>query len=99
MLAAINEQLAKPELNVDQLAAVMGMSRMQLHRKIQGMFGQSPGIFLRTIRLKRAAELLKNKAGNISEIAYQVGFESHATFTSAFQRQFGKSPSDYQKQS
>lgn len=92
------KHLSETKFNLEALAEEIGMSRMTLHRKIEGLFGQSPGAFVRTLRLKRGAELLKAKDKNISEIAYEVGFESPANFSAAFRRQFGMSPSKYCKQ-
>ena len=59
---------------------------------------QSPSEFVRTFRLHRAAELIKQNAGNLAEIAYQVGFNSQAYFTRSFQEQFGCSPREFRKQ-
>jgi signal transduction histidine kinase/AraC-like DNA-binding protein len=98
MMDIISDNISEPAFKIESLSKEIGMSRMQLHRKIQGLFGQSPGQFLRSLRLKQSADLLKNVTGNISEIAYDVGFESPAHFTSSFRRQFGMTPSEYQKQ-
>jgi signal transduction histidine kinase/DNA-binding response OmpR family regulator/streptogramin lyase len=98
MMDIISDNISEPTFKIESLSKEIGMSRMQLHRKIQGLFGQSPGQFLRSLRLKQSAELLKNVTGNISEIAYDVGFESPAHFTSSFRRHFGITPSEYQKQ-
>jgi signal transduction histidine kinase/ligand-binding sensor domain-containing protein/DNA-binding response OmpR family regulator len=93
----ISRHISDSKFNIDNLSEKAGLSRMHLHRKILGLFGQSPGDFLRTIRLKRGAELLKEKSGNISEIAYEVGFENPANFSTSFRQQFGISPSEYSK--
>ncbi len=98
MHQTITNNLANANFKLDDLAEAVGMSRMTMHRKIMGISGQSPGNLIRTIRLKRAAELLRNKTINISEIAYAVGFESPANFAKNFRRQFGTSPSRYSKQ-
>ncbi len=93
----ISQNISESKFNIENLSEKAGLSRMHLHRKILGLFGQSPGDFLRTIRLKRGAELLKEKTGNISEIAYEVGFDSPAYFSNCFRQQFGLSPSEYLK--
>jgi transcriptional regulator GlxA family with amidase domain len=93
----ISDHISDTHFNVESLTDAVGMSRMHLHRKIMTLFGQSPGDFLRTIRLNRGAELLKEKTGNISEIAYDVGFDSPAYFSNCFRRQFGINPSEYVK--
>jgi YesN/AraC family two-component response regulator len=97
ILTTIMEHISDPQFKLEKLAKEIGMSRMTMHRKIQGIFGQSPGSFVRTIRLKCGAELLKNRSDNISQIAYEVGFESPSNFSSGFRRQFGMSPSEYCK--
>jgi transcriptional regulator GlxA family with amidase domain len=74
------------------------MSHSHLHRKIHALTNQSPVELIRSIRLKRAASLLKQKYGNISEVAYMTGFNSPAYFSDCFQKQFGKSPSDFAAQ-
>ena len=97
VLDIISENISDSSFNIESLAEEVGMSRMHLHRKIQSVFGQSPGEFLRTIRLKRGAELLKIKTGNVSEIAYEVGFENPANFSTNFRKQFGINPIEYRK--
>jgi signal transduction histidine kinase/DNA-binding response OmpR family regulator/streptogramin lyase len=96
-LEIILQHISDSEFNVQVLSNEVGMSQMHLYRKIKGQFGQSPAEFVKTIRLKRGAELLRNKTGNISEIAYEVGFENPAYFSSCFRQQFGISPSAFVK--
>ena len=79
------------EYNVEQLSADMGMSRMNLYRKLQAITGQTPTEFIRTIRLKRAAQLLQDGKLNVSEVADRVGFSSSSYFTKCFKEQFGVS--------
>ena len=76
----------------------MALSRVQLHRKLKALVDQSATQFVRTIRLNRAAELLKNKSGTVSEIAYDVGFNTLPYFTKCFQEQFGINPSEFGNQ-
>jgi AraC-like DNA-binding protein len=71
------------------------MSRANLYRKLQALTGQSAKEFIQTIRLKRAAQLLQKNAGNITEIAYEVGFKSPPYFTKCFRDQFGITPSKF----
>jgi YesN/AraC family two-component response regulator len=97
ILDIINQHMSDTKFNLELLAAEIGMSRVSLHRKISGLFGQSPGDFVRTIRLKHGAKLLKNKSGNISEVAYEVGFSNPSNFSASFSRQFGVSPKHYSK--
>jgi DNA-binding response OmpR family regulator len=97
VMGIISRHISDSEFNIESLSEQAGLSRMHLHRKILGLFGQTPGEFLRTIRLKQGAKLLKKKIGNIAEIAYEVGFESPAYFSTCFRQQFGLSPSEYIK--
>jgi signal transduction histidine kinase/CheY-like chemotaxis protein/streptogramin lyase len=97
ILHIVYQHMSDPKFNLEILACELGISQMSLYRKINGLFGQSPGDFVRTIRLKHGAKLLKNNSGNISEIAYEVGFSNPANFSSSFRRQFGMSPRDYLK--
>jgi signal transduction histidine kinase/AraC-like DNA-binding protein len=73
----------------------IGMSRMQLHRKLTALTGQSTTDFLRNMRLKRAVKLLEGHTGNITEIAYEVGFNNLSYFAKCFREQYGLSPNEY----
>ena len=84
--------------SVDDLGREAGMSRSQLHRKLKALTKQSASTFIRNYRLHRASELLLQEAGNITEIAFSVGFNSQTYFSSSFQDLFGCSPSEYKKQ-
>ncbi|MFQ5651337.1 MAG: two-component regulator propeller domain-containing protein [bacterium] len=97
VLATIEERMADELFNVEKLAATVHMSEPQLNRKLNALIGQPPGQLLRSLRLQRAADLLEQNAGNVAEIAYQVGFSDQANFTRSFKKQFGVSPSAYRK--
>jgi transcriptional regulator GlxA family with amidase domain len=84
---------------VEDLASSVNMSYTQLHRKLKAVTDQSAAQFIRSMRLKRAMELLSANSGTISEIAYSVGFGSPAYFTKCFQEEFGKAPSEVKKKS
>ena len=71
------------------------MSRQQMHRKIRALVDQSATEFIRVIRIKKAKELLLQKTGTISEIAYDVGFNSLTYFTRSFQKYYGITPSEF----
>lgn len=95
IITAIEEKMFDPTFSVERLVEESGVSRMQLHRKLKALTGQSAGDLIRTLRLKRAAQLLKKNSDIISQIGYQVGFSDPSYFARCFRRQFGISPSDY----
>ncbi len=94
-IGIVKNRISDPELSVNNLSTDLGMSRMHLHRKITALTGQTPGEFIRTIRLKEGARLIQEGRYNISEIAYQVGFTAPSYFTTCFGKQFGISPKEY----
>lgn len=84
---------------VDDLGKELGLSRMQLYRKLKGLIGQSANEFTRSIRLKRAAQLIEQKTLTISEVTYEVGFTDLQYFRDCFKKQFGVNPTEYLKNS
>lgn len=90
----IAEQLADPNLNVEEIGSRMGLGRVQLYRKTKALTGCSPNELIRTARLKRAAHLLKTTGMTIAEITYEVGFSSPSYFTKCYKEQFGENPTD-----
>ena len=93
IMQVMEQQMGNTVFGVEALGKEAGMSRTQLHRKLKALTDLSPGDFIRVMRLKRAAELLTNRAGNIAEVALMVGFQDPSYFTKCFQKQFGHSPS------
>jgi DNA-binding response OmpR family regulator len=91
----IEENLSDPEFSVEQMAKKLYMSSSSLYKKIEAITGQSPQLFIRSYRLKRAAQLLKAKAGNVTEVAFDVGFSSTSYFTKCFKEKFHRLPSEY----
>jgi DNA-binding response OmpR family regulator len=91
----IYDHLSDPDYSIESLAGKLSMSRRQLHRKLVSITGHPPVIFIRIIRLNRAAELLLGKSGNVTEIAYEVGFNNLSWFAKAFKEHFGVLPSEY----
>ncbi|MFQ6116566.1 MAG: helix-turn-helix transcriptional regulator [bacterium] len=89
------QNLSDPEFSTDVFARQVAMSRMQLHRKLRALTDHSTHGFIRAYRLKRAAQLLQHHAGTVTEICYDVGFNSLSHFAKAFREQFGRSPSDF----
>ncbi len=99
LISFIENNLADPDLNVDSLIEQIHLSRSQLHRKLKALTGLSSTEFIRTIRLKRAAQLLEQHHGTIAETVYAVGFNSLSYFSKCFQKQFNKTPKEYIEQS
>ncbi|HZI24134.1 MAG TPA: response regulator, partial [Chryseolinea sp.] len=95
VMQIMEEHIADSNFGVEEFCQEAGMSRTQLHRKLKALTAQSPGDFIRIMRLRRAADLLTNHAGNIAEVAFMVGFNDPSYFTKCFQKQFGKTPSEF----
>lgn len=95
LMLIIETHLAESDFSVEDLQKELGISRMQLHRKLKALTDLSATEFVRSIRLKRAAEMLEKGQDNVSQIAYQVGFSSLSYFTKCFKEQFGSNPSMY----
>lgn len=91
----VYDHIEDTELDVDDIAKAMYMSRATLYRKLKGISELSPNDFIRLCRLKRAAELLKENVYKVNEVAYIVGFSSPSYFSKCFQKQFGVLPKDY----
>lgn len=88
----VEERMADSDLNVETLGSEMGMSRVQLYRKLKALTGSSPVELLRTMRLHRAKELLFSSGKSVSEVAYEVGFSSPSYFTKCYKEAFGTTP-------
>ena len=94
VMQTIETFMGDPEFSMAKFGQEVGLSRMQLHRKLKALTGESPGDFLRTMRLRRAKQLLESGAGNVSEIAYEVGFNNLSYFSKCFREQFGMAPNE-----
>lgn len=90
----VEARMSDSEVSIEDLAADMNLSRVQLYRKVKAITDSSPVELLRTARLKRAYQLLITTDKNISEVAYDVGFTAPSYFTKCFKDEFGISPSD-----
>ena len=89
------KNLSNTEFNSEAFAKEMFVSRSQLHRKVLALTGQAPGEFVRTFRLKKAASLILEKRLSITQIAFEVGFNSPSHFTKAFRQQFNCLPTEF----
>ena len=92
----VEENISRSDLSVEEMARHIGMSRAHLYKRLMAVSGRTPVEFIRDIRLKRAAELLKDSRYNVSEVAYQVGFNHPKYFSKYFLEVYGVLPSVYQ---
>ena len=92
----IQEHIADADYDTEKFAHDMCMSRMQLNRKLRALTGHPTHELVREFRLQRAAELLRKNAGNVSEVAFEVGFNDLSHFARAFRERFGMLPSEYE---
>lgn len=93
----VEDNISRSELSVEELSRELGMSRVNLYKKMLQITGKTPIEFIRVIRLKRAAQLLRDSQLHVSEIAFQVGFNNPKYFSQYFKEEFGVLPSAYQK--
>ncbi len=91
--AAVLERLSDARFTVDDLCRTLAMSQPQLHRKLTALTGKNATLFIRSVRLARAKELLLRKEKNVSEVAYEVGFDDPKYFSRVFSEEFGVAPS------
>lgn len=95
LVSIIHNRIEEPDLDVDTLASSMNMSRATFYRKVKNISELTPNDFIKLIRLKRAAELLRERQYRVNEIAFIVGFRSSSYFSKCFFRQFGVLPKDF----
>ena len=93
----VEERLSDSNLSVEDLASDMGLSRVQLYRKVKALTGCTPVDLLRKARLAQAQRLLQESTLSVSEIAYQVGFASPSYFTKCYKDEFGTVPGEVRK--
>jgi transcriptional regulator GlxA family with amidase domain len=91
---AVERHMALPAFGLDAFAVAVGMSKMQLYRKLTALTGYGPNEFIRHFRLQRANDLLKANSGNVAQVAYQVGFKNLSYFSKTFREKFDRSPSE-----
>ncbi|MPR35271.1 ATP-binding protein [Salmonirosea aquatica] len=94
-IRTVEELGSDSQFGIENLCDALNTSRSNLHRKLKALTGQSTTEFIRSIRIRRAAELLKQPDASVSEVAYQVGFESPSYFSKSFSDQMGVSPTDW----
>jgi AraC-like DNA-binding protein len=82
---------------VEDLAEAMGYRRSVFFKKVKALTGQTPADYIRTLRMNRAAEMLRDETISVAEVAYQVGISEPHYFTRVFKQQFGISPKKYQQ--
>ncbi len=92
----VENNICRSELSVEELSSELGMSRVYLYKKMLSITGKTPIEFIRIIRLKRAAQYLRESQQSVSEIAYQTGFSNPKYFRKYFKEEFGILPSEYQ---
>ena len=95
VLEIVEKNVSNENFSAEDFAESVGMSKTHLNRKLNALTDASANEFIRTYRLKKAARLLSGKSGNISEIAYEVGFSNPSYFAESFKKLFGYSPSEY----
>lgn len=93
-MKAMDKNLSNTKLKIDDLGDELGLSRVQLYRKVKALTGMTPVEILREARLKRAMQLLKTTDKTVAEIAYEVGFATPGYFSSCFKKQFDKYPTE-----
>jgi transcriptional regulator GlxA family with amidase domain len=94
----VEKNISNADLDIEHFATEVGVSRMQLYRKFNALTNMTVKEFVRSIRLKRAAQLLLEKKMTVSEIAYAVGFKDMSHFRKCFHREYGMSASEYMNQ-
>ncbi len=97
VLHSIEAHFEDEHFGVEELARETAMSISQFNRKLHALIAQPAGELIRSMRLQRAAELLRQNAGTVAEISYKLGFTDQAYFSRAFKKKFGCTPSEYRK--
>ena len=95
IVAITEEWMDNPDFGVAMLAEKIGMSQSVLYKKLKAVTDLSVNDFLKSIRLKRAAQLLRQQKMNVYEVAYAVGYDDRKYFSKEFKKQFGKTPTEY----
>ena len=91
----VESNMSNSDFSVEDFAYDMAVSRALLFTKIKAVTNLTPNNFIKTLRMKRAAQLLVQKKLNVAEVAYQVGFKDSRYFSKSFRKHFGKTPTEY----
>ena len=94
VMEVIEKHISEEDFSTEEFGEELGMSRMQVHRKLKALTGKSAIQYIRKVKLDKAKKMIQEKNGNISEIAYSLGFGSPAYFTKCFKEEFGHPPSE-----
>jgi signal transduction histidine kinase/ligand-binding sensor domain-containing protein/AraC-like DNA-binding protein len=97
VMAIIERNIANPSFSVEIISETVGMSTTHLYRRLKAVTGQSTRDILNNYRMQKAAQMLANKEGNITEVMYAVGFSSLSSFSKSFKAKFGVSPKGYDR--
>ena len=98
LLQIIDTQLINPDFDIEVLCHEMGMSRTKLYQKIRNISQQSIGDFIRTIRLKKAVQIMTHEDVSLAEVMYRIGIQTQSYFTKAFKKEFGKTPTQFMQE-
>jgi DNA-binding response OmpR family regulator len=98
LLDIIDSQLSNPDFDIDWLCQEMGMSRTKLYQKIKGISQQSIGDFIRTVRLKKAVQIMTHEDVTLTEVMMRIGIQTQSYFTKAFKKEFGKTPTQFMQE-
>ncbi|MGI4872162.1 MAG: hybrid sensor histidine kinase/response regulator transcription factor [Janthinobacterium lividum] len=95
LTAVVEANLTKTDLSVEEVAGLLGLSRMQLYRKVKALLGTGVTDFIQRLRLTRARELLLDERRTVADVAYEMGFSSPSYFTASFRAQYQLTPSEF----
>ncbi|MBV6422133.1 MAG: Sensor histidine kinase RcsC [Ignavibacteriaceae bacterium] len=93
----IEKHISEEEFDIEEFCKEVAMSRSHLHKKLKALTGKSASLYVRSVKMVKAKKMIEDQSGNISEIAYSLGFSSPAYFTRCFKEEFGYPPSEVNK--
>ena len=97
-IAIVEGNFQNPEFSVQDISRELGLSRVQVYRKVKQLLGYSVSDYLKEVRLKKACHMLRTTQQSVSEIAYAVGFSSPAYFSTVFKNHFNSSPTQFKEE-